>query len=178
MADPPTKIELNRAELRAVVRYAVACAEPVLEIFERARPGDPRPRAAIDVAQAFAEGAERTKVLRDRAWAAHRAAQEARDAGHSAASDAARAAANACGAAFLHPLPKATQIKHILGSAAYAASAFELSNGAGDITRYLAPTIVVDVLKRYPLGPNGGGRVGEWMRRLDTLLRNHTTSTS
>jgi Imm-5 like putative immunity protein len=94
-------IELRRSELREIVRYAVACARPALAIFERARPDDRRPRAAIDAAQAFADGAERTKELRDRAWAAHRAAQEARDAGQAAASDAARAAGTAVGAAFL-----------------------------------------------------------------------------
>lgn len=60
--------------------------------------------AAVDAAQAFADGAERTKALRDSGWAAHRAAQEARDAGQAAASDAARAAGHAVGAAFLHPL--------------------------------------------------------------------------
>ena len=38
-----------------------------------------------------------------------------------------RAAGHAVGAAFLHPLAKATQVKHILGSAAHAARAFELS---------------------------------------------------
>ena len=79
MADDSATIELSRSELRAVAGYAVACARPALAIFERERPDDRRPRAAIDAAQAFADGAERTKALRDRAWAAHRAAQEARD---------------------------------------------------------------------------------------------------
>jgi len=112
MTDDSAKIELSRSELRAVTGYAVACARPVLAIFERERPDDPRPRAALDAAQAFADGAERTKALRDSAWAAHRAAQEARDAGQAAASDAARAAGDAVGAAFLHP-GKATQVRHI-----------------------------------------------------------------
>ena len=129
MVDDSTTIELSRAELREVVGYAVACARPALAIFERERADDRRPRAAIDAAQAFADGGERTKALRDSAWAAHRAAQEARDAGQAAASDAARAAGHAVGAAFLHPLPRATQVKHILGSAAHAARAFELSAG-------------------------------------------------
>jgi hypothetical protein len=106
MADDATTIELSRSELREVAGYAVACARPALAIFERERPDDRRPRAAIDAAQAFADGAERTKALRDSAWAAHRAAQEARDAEQAAASDAARAAGHAVGAAFLHPLPK------------------------------------------------------------------------
>jgi hypothetical protein len=179
MADDSPTIELSRAELREVAGYAVACARPALAIFERDRPDDPRPRAAIDAAQAFAEGAERTKALRDRAWAAHRAAQEAGAAGQAAASDAARAAGNAVGAAFLHPLAKATQVRHILGAAAHAARAFELaagddpSVGADHLAqaRLLTPPIVVDVLRRYPVAPRGGGRVGALLRQLDASLR-------
>jgi hypothetical protein len=179
VADDPTTIELSRSELREITAYAVACARPALEIFERERPDDRRPRAAIDAAQAFADGGERTKVLRDTAWAAHRAAQETRDAGQDAASDAARAAGHAAGAAFLHPLPKATQVRHILGSAAHAARALELSAGDDPTAgaeriaqaRRLAHTVVVDVLRRYPAAPGGGGRVGELMRHLDASLR-------
>jgi hypothetical protein len=183
MADDSTTIELSQSELREVAGYAVACARPALVIFERERPEDRRPRAAIDAAQAFADGAERTKTLRDSAWAAHRAAQQARDAGQAAASEAARAAGHAVGAAFLHPLPKATQVKHILGSAAYAARAFELSAGddpgvgLAQITqsRILAPPVVVDVLSRYPSPPPGRGRVGELIRTLDASLRRQAT---
>jgi hypothetical protein len=175
----PTTIELGRSELREVARYAVACARPALAIFERERPGDSRARGAIEAAQAFAEGAERTKALRDSAWAAQRAAQEARDAGQAAASEAARAALGAAGAAFLHPLAKATQVKHILGAAAHAARAFELSAGGdpniGDNqlarSRVLASRVVVDVLGRYPPAPSGGGRIGELIRLLDRSLR-------
>jgi hypothetical protein len=178
-ADDSTTIELSRSELREVAGYAVACARPALAIFERDRPDDRRPRAALDAAQAFADGAERTKALRDSAWAAQRAAQEARDAGLAAASDAARAALGAAGAAFLHPLAKATQVKHILGSAAHAARAFELSAGDDpavgadqvDQARILANPAVVDVLRRYPVAPRGGGRVGELIRQLDASLR-------
>lgn len=174
-----TTIELSRSELREVAGYAVACARRALEIFERERPDDRRPRAAIDAAQAFVDGAERTKALRDSAWAAHRAAQETRDAGQAAASDAARAAGNAAGAAFLHPLPRATQVKHILGSAAHAARALELvagddpSVGADHLAqlRILASPIVVNVLRRYPGAARGGGRVGELIRQLDASLR-------
>jgi hypothetical protein len=179
MTNDAMKIELSRSELREVAGYAVACARPALTIFERERPDDPRPRAAIDAAQAFAQGAERTKALRDSAWAAHGAAREARDAGQAAASDAARAALAAASAAFLHPLAKATQVKHILGSAAHVARAFELcagddpTVGANHITRsrLLAHPVVVDVLRRYPAAPCGGGRIGELIRQLDTSLR-------
>ncbi|GAA5135402.1 hypothetical protein GCM10023320_64870 [Pseudonocardia adelaidensis] len=150
-----------------------------MAIFERDRPDDRRPRAAIDAAQAFADGGERTTALRGTAWAAHRAAQEARDAGRAAASDAARAAAHAAGAAYLHPLAKATQVKHILGSAAHAVRAFELSAGNNPTVgadqmaraRSLAHPVVVDVLRRYPAAPGGGGRVGELLRQLDASLR-------
>ena len=183
MADDSTAIELSHSELREVAGYAAACARPALAIFERERPDDRRPRVAIDAVQAFADGGERTKALRDIAWAAHRAAQEARDAGQAAASDAARAAGNAVGAAFLHPLAKATQVKHILGSAAYAARAFELSAGHDPAagldqlaqSRILAPPVVVDVLRRYPSAPSGGGRVGELIRILDASLRRPAT---
>ena len=183
MADDSTTIELSQSELREVAGYAVACARPALVIFERERPEDRRPRAAIDAAQAFADGAERTKTLRDSAWAAHRAAQQARDAGQAAASDAARAAGHAVGAAFLHPLPKATQVKHILGSAAHAARAFELAAGDDPAvgldqikqSGILAPPVVVDVLRRYPSAPPGGGRVGELIRTLDASLRRPAT---
>jgi hypothetical protein len=76
-------------------------------------------------------------------------------------------------------LPKATQVKHILGSAAHAARAFELSAGddpavgLDQITqsRILPPPVVADVLRRYPSAPPGGGRVGELIRTLDASLR-------
>jgi hypothetical protein len=179
LTDDPATIELSRAELRAVAGYAAGCARPALEIFERERPGDPRPRAAVEAAQAFADGAERTKALRDAAWAAQRAAREARDEGRTAASEAARAALAASGAAFLHPLAKATQVGHILGAAAHAARAFELSAGDDSAagarhlarSKALATPVVADVLRRYPAAPRGRGRVGELMRELDASIR-------
>ncbi|MFC4145128.1 putative immunity protein [Micromonospora mangrovi] len=178
MPDDPT-IDLSPAELREVARYAAACARPALAVYEADHPADPRPRAAVDAAQAYAEGARRSRALRDSAWAAQRAAGEARDAGRPAASEAARAALAAAGAAFLHPLAKATQVKHILGAAAHAARAYELDAGddptvgADHLARFrvLAPPVVVDVLRRYPAAPDKGGRVGELIRQLDTSLR-------
>lgn len=183
VANENPAIELGMAELREITRYAVACAEPALGIFERVRPDDRRPRAAIEAAQAFADGAKRSKAIRDGAWAAQRAYQETRDAGQPAASDAARAALAAASAAFLHPLAKATQVKHILGSAAHAARAFELDAGddpevgAGYLekARELAGPTVVSVLTRYPDAPAGGGRSGELLRRLDAALRQAST---
>ncbi|MGW1676124.1 putative immunity protein [Saccharopolyspora sp. NPDC002376] len=171
------------SDLRAIAGYAVACAEPAMAIFERARPDDRRPQAAIKTARTFAAGAKRTKLIRDNAWAAHRAFQETRDAGQTAASEAARAAVAAASAAFLHPLAKATQVLHILGPAAHAARALELEAGDdrnvghGHIekARALAGPTVVSVLTRYPPAPTGRGRVGELLRSLDASLRHTTT---
>jgi hypothetical protein len=172
-------IELSPAELREVTAFAVACAEPALAIFERDCPGDPRARAAIEAARAFADGARRTKAIRDVAWAAHRAARQARDAGRAAAGEAARAAVGAASAAYLHPLAKATQVLHILGPAGHAARAFEIDAGDDPAVgaehiaraRALAGPTVVDVLARYPAAPAGRGRAGELVRSLDAALR-------
>ncbi|WP_204264905.1 hypothetical protein, partial [Haemophilus influenzae] len=94
-----------------------------------------------------------------------------------AASDAARAAGNAAGAAFLHPLAQATQVKHILESAAHAACAFAFAAGGHPAvgahhiapSRNLASAVVAEVLTRYPATPDGGGRVGEPMCQWDGL---------
>lgn len=179
MPDDSSTVELDLTDLRAVTGFAVACARPALDLFERDRPDDARPRTAIEAARSFADGARRSRALRDGAWAALRAAREARDAERLAASEAARAAMAAAGAAFLHPLAKATQVKHILGSAAHTARAFELAAGGDpavgahhvEQTRVLATPAVVDVLRRYPPAPSGGGRVAELLRGLDTSLR-------
>ncbi|APU15416.1 MULTISPECIES: putative immunity protein [Actinoalloteichus] len=172
-------IELSLAELREIAGYAVACAEPAMAIFDRARPSDRRSRAAVDAAQAFAAGAARTKGIREAAWAAQRAFGAARDAGQAAAAEAARAAVASAGAAFLHPLARATQVWHLLGSAAHAARAFELAAcddpavGAAHLeqARVLARPVVVRVLLRYPNAPGGRGRTGELLRSLDAALR-------
>ena len=166
---------LSPADLRAVTAYAAECAQAVLGIFAAARPDDPRPRDAIAAAREFARTGARGKALRDTAWAALRAA----NATDGAARDAARAAVTAAGAAYLHPLPQATQVKHILGAAAHAARAAELAAGCAVGAEYIAQAArraspaVVDVLSRYPSAPDGGGRVGELIRLLDAALRHH-----
>ncbi|MDD7938916.1 exonuclease SbcC [Actinomycetospora lutea] len=165
----PDRIDLSLDEIRAVAGFAAACARPALSLVG----DDPRPRVAVDTAQAFADGAPRTKALRDAAWDAHRAAQEDRDAGHPAGSEAARAAGHAAGAAFLHPLATATQVGHVLAAAAHAARALELTGDDDHLARCaaLATPAVVAVLRRYPPAPGGRGRVGALMRALDGALR-------
>lgn len=178
VANETSDIVLSMDELREVTRYAAESAQDVLEIFERAHPADSRPREAIDAAWTFARGGKRGKTLRDTAWGALKAA---RYAGTAAASDAARAAMSAASAAYLHPLADAHQVKHILGAAAHAARAAELTAGDDrdvgaeqiEQARRRATPIVVDVLSRYPAAPPGGGRVGELLRDLDRALRGH-----
>lgn len=167
---------LSMQDLREVTGYAAACAQDVLAIFEQAHPADARPRDAIGAAWTFARGGERGKALRDTAWAAQKAAGEADT---EAAAHAARAAMAAAAAAYLHPLADAHQVKHIVGAAAHAARAAELiagddrTIGAHHIeqARRRATPGVVDVLRRYPAAPPGGGRVGELLRQLDVALR-------
>jgi immunity protein 5 of polymorphic toxin system len=72
--------------------FAVECAERVLPIFEKERPGDDRPRTALAVARSFADGLATQEELAA-AGAAARAA--ARDAAGAAAWAAAGAAAGA-----------------------------------------------------------------------------------
>jgi hypothetical protein len=170
------EIVLSTADLREVAGFAVRCAEEVLALFERNRPADPRPRRAIEAAREFAGGGERTKALQVTALAAHAAAREAVD---PAAREAARSAGHAAAAAYLHPLARATQVKHVLGAAAHAARAVELAAGDApgvgaehlERARRRATPAVVDVLERYPEAPRGGGRVAEMLRELDAALR-------
>jgi hypothetical protein len=170
------EIALSAAELRAVAGFAARCAEEVLALFESVHRADPRPRLAIEAAREFAGGGERTKAQRVTALAAHAAAREADS---EAARNAARAAGHAAAAAYLHPLARATQVKHVLGAAAHAARAAELAAGDDrsvgaehlEQARRRATPAVVDVLKRYPEAPRGGGRVAELLRHLDAALR-------
>ncbi|MFH8570429.1 putative immunity protein [Streptomyces sp. NPDC017993] len=176
------KIELSEHELREITGYAADCARRALSIYEHHLPADTRPRDALDAADTFAGGGRRTGALRQIAWAAFRAAREAAS---PAAGDAARAASHAAAAAYLHPLADAHQVKHILGAAAHAARAEELSRaeewasgegqdvsaGTLEWARHHAPAAVTAVLGRMPAAPPGGGRVGEFLRDLDTALR-------
>jgi hypothetical protein len=176
MAHEPHTVALSMHDLREVARYAAASAQKALAIFEAHAPDDQRPRLAIAAAWAFAEGAARTKLQRTSALAAHQAAREAMT---DAAREAARAAGHAAAAAYLHPLAKATQVKHILGAAAHAARAVELAAdedqqvGAPFIeqARLRATPALITVLRRYPVAPAGGNRVAQLMHALDTALR-------
>ena len=167
---------LSMDELRVVARYAVESAQEVLPLFEEANSEDLRPRLAIGAAWEFVHGAARTRLQRVTALDAHRAAKEVAG---TAGEHAARAAGDAAAAAYLHPLATATQVGHILRSAASAARAAELSAGDDpaegealiERARRRATPTLIDVLSRYPLAPAGKGRVAYLMKALDTSLR-------
>lgn len=166
---------LSMDELRVVAHYAVGAARDVLPVFERAVPGDPRPRAAIDAACCFVHGGRRTSLQRVASVAAHRAARAAPT---DIARLAARAAGDAASAAYLHPIARASQVGHILRAAATAAHIAQLRAGGDpavadaflDRSRRATP-VLVDVLRRYPSPVDGSGRVAHLMATLDRSLR-------
>jgi len=168
--------ELTMDELRVVARFVVEAAEEVLPVFEAAHPDDPRPRAAVDAAWEFVNGAKRTNLQRVTASDAYRAAQEpATESGRLAA----RTAGDAAAAAYLHPIAKATQVSHILRGPASAARIAELvaadNPEVGDNfverTKNHATPVLIDVLSRYPHAPAGKSRVDHLMSKLDSQLR-------
>src|ERR1019366_10705597 len=88
--------------------WAADCAQHVLHHFEQARPGDDRPRRAIDLARAWARGEITMTQARTAAFDANAAAREVSRPGREAAHAAGQAVAVAHVAA------------HELGAAAYA----------------------------------------------------------
>ncbi|QBX57125.1 exonuclease SbcC [Nocardioides seonyuensis] len=173
--EPSDYFELSMGELREVARFAVQGAQEVLGTFESVCPGDRRPRAAVEAAWEFANGAARSNLQRARAVDAHRAA---RNAPTEAAKHAANAAGDAASAAYLHPFAKADQLRHILGADAHAAYSEELRTGDPALAAHRIACAVsratprlVEVLRRYPRAPAGSRRVGILMKSLDDELR-------
>jgi hypothetical protein len=110
---------LTDADHGLLALWAAACAEHVLHLFEAARPGDTRPRHAIEQARAWARGETTMSVARAAAGHANAAARDLAGAARHAAYAAAQAAAVAHVAA------------HELGAAAYAIKAARAAAPAG-----------------------------------------------
>ena len=102
---------LSDANHHLLALWAASCAEHVLDLFESARPGDPRPRQAIERGRAWARGEITMTEARTAAGHANAAARDLAGAARHAAYAAAQAAAVAHVAA------------HELGAAAYAIKA-------------------------------------------------------
>ena len=93
---------------RLLALWAADCAQHVLHHFEEARPGDDRPRRAIDIGRAWARGEITMTVAHNTAFVANAAARDVTGAAREAAYAAGQAVAVAHVAA------------HELGAAAYA----------------------------------------------------------
>jgi hypothetical protein len=111
---------LEDADHRLLAVWAADCAEHVLDLFVRARPGDDRPRRAIELGRAWARGEIRMTEARTAAGHANGAARDLRGAPRFAAYAAAQAANVAHVAA------------HELGAAAYAIKAVRAAAGDAD----------------------------------------------
>jgi hypothetical protein len=110
---------LSQADRRLVAFWAAACAERALPIFEAEQPDDPRPRAAIERARAYARGElDTARKIRQRFTNG--------GAAKAATSPAAAAAARAAGQASVVSHMGA----HALGAAAYAIRAVTLAQPA------------------------------------------------
>ena len=105
---------------RLLASWAADCAEHVLHLFERERPGDDRPRQAIEQARAWVRGEITMTEAREAAYAAHAAAREA--------TGAAREAARAAG----HAVAVAHMADHELGASAYAIRAVRAASDEGE----------------------------------------------
>ncbi|MEZ5234460.1 MAG: hypothetical protein R2755_23800 [Acidimicrobiales bacterium] len=104
---------LTDADHRLLALWAAVCAEHVLPLFERERPGDDRPRRAIEQIRAWTRGELTMSVSRAAGGHAMAAARPLRGAARHAAFAAGQAAVVAHVAA------------HELGAAAYAIKALQ-----------------------------------------------------
>jgi immunity protein 5 of polymorphic toxin system len=102
---------LTDSDHQLLAMWAASCAEHVLELFESARPEDPRPRHAIEQVRLWARREITMTQARSAAGHANAAARDLRGAARHAAYAAGQAAAVAHVAA------------HELGAAAYAIKA-------------------------------------------------------
>lgn len=107
----------NTKHHKAIATWASDCAERVLSLFEDAKPGDGRPKAAISAARRWASGKLSMADARKASVAAHAAA---RDAGSAPAREAARSAAHAAASAH-----EPTNARHAANAAIKAVIAAE-----------------------------------------------------
>jgi len=173
-------------ELRAVTGFVLHSADELLGVFEAAHPGDDRPRAAVEAARAFVDGAPRSRRQRVTSLAAHRAGAAAAT---EPAALAARAAGDAAAAAYLHPpaqvwgwgseVARTSQVGHVLRAAACAARVAELAAGEdaevaavhlAESFRRASPQIA-GIVRRYPPIGAGRSRVARLTKALDDRCR-------
>jgi hypothetical protein len=110
---------LTDSDHHLLALWAASCAEHVLDLFECARAGDPRPRQAIECGRAWARGEIKMSQARSSGGHAMAAARDLKGAARHAAYAAGQAAVVAHVAA------------HELGAAAYAIKAARAAAPAG-----------------------------------------------
>src|ERR671926_1332521 len=76
---------LTDSDHQLLALWAASCAQHVLDLFEKAKPSDPRPRQAIDLARAWARGEITMSQARTAAGHAQAAARDIRGAARHAA---------------------------------------------------------------------------------------------
>jgi hypothetical protein len=111
---------LTDVDHHLLAHWAASCAEHVLDLFESARIGDPRPRRAIECARAWARGEITMTEVRSAGGHAMAAARDLNGAPRHAAYAAGQAAVVAHVAA------------HELGAAAYAIKAVRAAAPQGE----------------------------------------------
>ncbi|HEX8280109.1 MAG TPA: hypothetical protein VF551_01925 [Chthoniobacterales bacterium] len=111
---------LDRDSHVLLARWAADCAERVLHLFTRAGE-DLRPKHALEIARAWADGEVRTGAAMKASRAAHAAAREATD-------KAAIAAARAAG----HAVATAHAADHSMGALLYAMKALEAAGSPSE----------------------------------------------
>ncbi len=111
----------SREDQITMATWAADCAERVLPLFERAYPGDDRPRSAIEVCRTWVlTGVFRMTEIRGASLAAHAAARDAKE--NDAVCFAARAAGQAVATAHVP--------QHAYGAAYYALKAVAAADPA------------------------------------------------
>jgi hypothetical protein len=111
---------LERTDHVFLARWAADCAERVLHLFTRLSDDD-RPKRALEIARAWANGEVKTGVAMKASLAAHAAARQATE-------KAAIAAARAAGQA----VATAHAADHSMGALLYALKALEASGAPSD----------------------------------------------
>lgn len=140
---------LSKEDHRRLAAWAADCAERVLPVFEQSSP-DPRPRAALAVARAWARNEVPVGEAQKAAVAAHAAAREAT--GKSVA--AARAAGHAVATAHMaeHSLGAVIYGLQVLESHEVAAEhAWQLSRVPPDLLELVVSALARRLPGRFPI---------------------------
>lgn len=130
--DPRIRTLALKTEKPVLVRWVIDCAERVLPLFEAKNPRDKRPRAALDILEAWLKtGKFHMTVIRKASLDAHEAA---RDVGEdSPARSAARACGQAAATAHVHT--------HSMSAAMYALQAISRKESPDDVEAALAKEV-------------------------------------